>query len=533
MALMIPAVMPEGAVSGAERSLYPLLRDGLDQTHTVFHSFKAVSPNLAGRLIDTEIDFLVFSAADGFLVIEVKGGPIVFDGARGRWYQGQKPIHDPFAQASASRHKLGDFLQQKLGKALPLATSHAVCFPNTFSEPANLPANAARCILITGNDLDDVSKAVHRAYSSFNPPPRALTEKEVERLRWALMPLCEYGMSLRDRLAQAERQLFTLTEEQCRMLDFIRNRRTALIQGCAGSGKTVMAVKKARELAAEGRRVLLLAFNEMIGERLKDAVADVPNVTAGTYHGYCIDRLTRAGRLPLGEQDNDFYNSAVPQAFLELVSSEAERFDALIVDEGQDFRTDFWISLTYLVREDGYFYIFYDPDQNVFGSEMEFPLDGPPFTLSDNCRNSQRICEYVAQHTTQDMRPMERMPAGDPVEVSVLPSPVGRRRRLGAILNHLVNEQGLATERVVVLGGHNIGKTCIPQDGMLGNFTIVEGGPPGRNTIPYYTYMKFKGCEADAVILLDVDPADLRWPDRGIYTTASRAKHLLYVIRSG
>jgi len=68
---------------------------------------------------------------------------------------------------------------------------------------------------------------------------------------------------------------------------------------------------------------------------------------------------------------------------------------------------------------------------------------------------------------------------------------------------------------------------------MIGDFTIVEGGAPGHNTIPYYTYMKFKGCEADAVILLDVAPADLRWPDRGIYTTASRAKPLLFVIRSG
>jgi DNA helicase IV len=44
--------------------------------------------------------------------------------------------------------------------------------------------------------------------------------------------------------------------------------------------------------------------------------------------------------------------------------------------------------------------------------------------------------------------------------------------------------------------------------------------------------MKFKGCEADAVILLDVDPSDSRWSDRAVYTTASRAKHVLYVVRA-
>ena len=120
---------------------------------------------------------------------------------------------------------------------------------------------------------------------------------------------------------------------------------------------------------------------------------------------------------------------------------------------------------------------------------------------------------------------------GAPVEVSVNSSPVGRRRKLASILNHLVNEERLGVDRIVILGGHNIKRTCIPDSGEIGGFKVIEGGAPGRNVVPYYTYMKFKGCEADAVILLDVDPNDPRWPDRAVYTTASRAQHLLYVIR--
>lgn len=531
MALMIPAIAPGGDVSEGERHVYPRLRDGLDDSYTVFHSFRAVSPNLDGYLLDLEIDFLIFSAANGFLVLEVKGGPVVFDGVRRRWYQGERPIRDPFEQASANKYKLKSFLEQRLGKATPLAIGHAVCLPQTFQEPSSLPTDAARDILITGGDLDDVASAVSRAYSSHRPPSRALSLKEVERMRWTLMPLCEYGVSLRDRLEDAERQLFALTEEQCRMLEFIRNQKHALIQGCAGSGKTVMAVKKARELAAEGQSVLLLAFNEMIGERLMYAVADMPQIVAGTYHDYCLERLAQAGRMPQGAQDNDFYNRLVPQAFLEVVSASGNRFDALIVDEGQDFRTDYWISLSYLLRDEGFYYIFYDPEQNVFGSEMEFPIQGDPYVLSHNCRNSQQICGFVAGYTAQEIRPMGRMPVGDPVEVSVNPSPVGRRRKLASILNHLVNVERLGVDRIVVLGGHSIRRTCIPESGEIGVFRVVEGGVPGRNVVPYYTYMKFKGCEADAVILLDVDPNDPRWPDRAVYTTASRAKHLLYVIR--
>lgn len=115
----------------------------------------------------------------------------------------------------------------------------------------------------------------------------------------ALMPVFEGGFDISDKLALAERRIFSLTEEQCRTLDFIRNHRQVLIQGCAGSGKSVMAVKKTRELAADPKcRVLLLAWNEMISDRLAAAVSDLPNVTAMNYHGFCLAQLRAAGQSP-------------------------------------------------------------------------------------------------------------------------------------------------------------------------------------------------------------------------------------------
>jgi len=44
--------------------------------------------------------------------------------------------------------------------------------------------------------------------------------------------------------------------------------------------------------------------------------------------------------------------------------------------------------------------------------------------------------------------------------------------------------------------------------------------------------MKFKGCEADAVIILDVDPEDERWEgEMGLYVAISRTQHLLFILR--
>jgi hypothetical protein len=529
---MIPAIVRDDTESAAEQMLHPLLRDGLDERYTVFHSFRTITPNRNGLLLDGEIDFLIFSPEEGFLVLEAKSGAVVYDGATRRWYLNDMPIRDPVEQARTGKYKVRDFLNRRIGKQLPCTFAHAVCFPHTFAEPTTLPPDVDRSMLLTATDLQHVSARVREVFALSGPPHRALGEKETERVREALMPHCEYGVRLPDRIGLEERQFFSLTGEQCRMLEFIRNQRTALVKGCAGSGKTVMAVKKARELAEEGSRVLLLAYNQLIGQHLIAAVADVPGITAGTYHDYCIARLDAAGRLPEGPRDDDFFNRVIPQAFYELVSGSENRYDALIVDEGQDFRADYWISISCLLRDNGYFYIFYDPDQNVFNTDMDFPIDGPPFVLAENCRNTKAICGYVSSYARQPLRTMDGSPEGVAVEESILPSPAGRRRKVGAILHELVNEQGLSPDRIVILGGHRLEGTSIPPGSRVGNFTVVEGGGEGNNTVRYHTYMKFKGCEADAVILLDVDQADLRWSNQAIYTTASRAKHLLYVVRT-
>ena len=81
------------------------------------------------------------------------------------------------------------------------------------------------------------------------------------------------------------------------------------------------------------------------------------------------------------------------------------------------------------------------------------------------------------------------------------------------------------------LGGHSIEHTCIGNDNKVGSFIVERESEPGSNAIRYETYMRFKGCEADVVILLDVDPEDHRWNKNALYTAISRAKYLLYILK--
>jgi len=535
MARMIPASLPVHTRSSAEKRLFHVLHEVLDDSFTVFHSFDLLVQSKQGRFIDGEIDFLIFQPGLGFLVLEVKGGLIRYEGEEGTWYQNDRPMKmSPFGQAEDSKYKLQGFLKKRLGHVPGCTFAHAVCFPDVYTELQALPSGADTRICITGQQLGQISKLVPEIIRLFrSSQDRPKTAEDSERIRQVLMPHCEYGTSLRDRIGQAEEVLFRLTENQCRLLDFISLHRRALIEGCAGSGKTVMAVKKARELAEQGYQVLLLSYNVMIGEQLATAVSDLKNVTATNYHRFCMEHLRRSG-ISLGPADGaDFWQHEVPEAFAALMKKEPLKYNAIIVDEGQDFRTEYWVTITEMVEDDGFFYIFYDPDQNLFGGDLVFPIDKEPFILSENCRNTRSIFEKLKPHAKREMRLNPEAPGGEAVTEYTIRDPHVRRRQLGKILHDLVNNKGMERQRIVILGAHSVNHTCIGDNPMVGNFHISEQTEDGPNVIHYHTYMKFKGCEADAVIMIDVDTEDERWANpEAPYTAVSRAKHVLYILYS-
>ena len=536
MAQMIPPVISAVAPE-AEKKVYARMRDALPDEYIIFHSFDMLTPTYKGRLVDGEIDFLILFPSGDLLVLEVKGGVIDYDCTAKKWLQNGNPIKfDPFGQAKTNKYAIRDFLRRRLKKEPGCEYGHCVCFPDETKDLTELPSGAEKAILLNHHSLPYIREAVDGAMDAFREKgSRRLSAGEIDDIRNTLMPVFEGGFDLSDKLALAERRIFSLTDEQCQTLDFIRNHRRVLIQGCAGSGKSVMAVKKARELAADPAcRVLLLAWNEMISDRLTAAVGDLPNVTAMNYHGFCLAQLRTAGRLPEPRPDDPrYWDEDLPNAFDRLLKNTPLLFDAVIVDEGQDFRAAYWRTIDALVKPDGWFYIFFDPGQNVRDISASFPITTSPFVLQKNCRNTQRICAALATHAPSAIVSHEGLPAGEDVVEIMEPTPEGRRKALGEILNRLVNKQGIRTDRIVIIGGHSLAHTCLGSNPQVGKFTVTDSGEPEPLAVCYYTYLKFKGCEADAVILLDVDSKDSRWNREGLYTAMSRAKHLLFVLRVG
>ena len=75
-------------------------------------------------------------------------------------------------------------------------------------------------------------------------------------------------------LADDDRELLRLTEQQFAVLDRLRRQRRVSISGGAGTGKTVLALEKARRLAREGSGVLLTCFNRPLADNLRRSAGD-------------------------------------------------------------------------------------------------------------------------------------------------------------------------------------------------------------------------------------------------------------------
>jgi hypothetical protein len=133
------------------------------------------------------------------------------------------------------------------------------------------------------------------------------------------------------------------------------------VEGGAGTGKTMLACEITRRMAADGASVLLLCFNTPLAHCLYSFAeahrSEAGSIWAGSFHQLCRDWSGRAG-LPWKEPADsrtaeaaEFWNDESGLLLLDAAKEITDRFDALVIDEAQDFMRDWFEILISLLRD--------------------------------------------------------------------------------------------------------------------------------------------------------------------------------------
>jgi superfamily I DNA/RNA helicase len=214
-----------------------------------------------------------------------------------------------------------------------------------------------------------------------------------------------------------------------------------------------------------------------------------------------------------------------------------DRWDALVVDEGQDFRPQWWGPTLGALQSpgDSVLYVFWDPNQDIYGGGPPDSLGLFPLVLDHNCRNTVHIGSYAARVLGVEPRFRDGTPEGDTVTEHAVATDAEVGPYLAAVVELLQSRQGIATERMVVLSTRSLRRSPTLASGSIGDYRLVplEHGRTGPRQLRSSTVHRFKGLEEDVVLLVRDATDDTDQARRLHHVGASRARHLLVVVHVG
>jgi hypothetical protein len=156
------------------------------------------------------------------------------------------------------------------------------------------------------------------------------------------------------------------------------------IRGAAGSGKSLILAARAAELLGQGKEVLVVTFNITLLHYLMDVAVRWPNARGRTrsdvtwlnFHSWCRRICEEHGAedeytaLWEDEDPKVVLAKALPGLVKEVLerSEGVSQFDAVLVDEGQDFYPEWWEVLRKVCKPHGEMLLVADVTQDIYGT---------------------------------------------------------------------------------------------------------------------------------------------------------------------
>lgn len=533
MAKMFPSIPKDFSEASAEGIMFDELSK-LPDSYYVFHSFVIVTVK-NGKVFESETDFIIFHPDKGILCIEAKNGQV--ECRNGEWFYGsgkKMKKNGPFEQARLNKWKLSEYMiDHNMSSVLDhCKLMHAVWFPairlQKFSGKT-LPPDADIRLMLTKDSYGNLEADISRIFDIELPGgiETKLTQNETQRIINEVLAPSFDLISITEMTRDFNAQMFErMLKEQKALINYLDEQNSAVINGMAGTGKTVLAIEKARRNAEKGEQVLFLCYNALLRDHLKEAYP-IDNVKY-----YTIDALACA----LCKTQTADYSLLRDKLYEYYVENDFP-FQHIVIDEGQDFgqermEDEELISLlkANVVDDDkgGTFYLFYDRNQMIQSRKMPEYISNADckLTLYRNCRNTENIATTSMRMLGSDKKPrlIDGTIPGELTEVTLTSGVEEVVSRINQIINQNLQD---GYKDIVILTCKTESSSCIGKE--------ISGGiySYNRKKVKFSTCRKFKGLEADVIILVDVDKQMVNEEVSQImYVGASRAKYRLYVVAS-
>ncbi len=466
-----------------------------------------------------EIDFVV-CGPDGLFVLEVKGGGVsCHDGiweTTNRYGETERLRESPFKQAEGALHGLRRKLPASLFNVFVIG--YGVVIPDVDRFPDS--AEWDRAVLADARNFRQFETWLERFISYWRAKDtrkRRATPSQLNLLQQQLRPDFEAVVPLHVSAHAVESRIARLTEDQLKLIDVVEANPRVICCGGAGTGKTMLALELAKRWGASGMK------------------------TALTCHSPWLKRFLERNAVP------GLLVSLAESIHVAAKRAGIEKFDRLIVDEGQDI-----LNMDALTQLDSCLYggisegrwCFFHDTNNQSGLCGSYVPDAYDYLesicpvripLKSNCRNSLPILQRIQNDLDADVgnSGVGDGPAVREVGVADTDSAI---QALEKELHDLLDVEGFNPGDIVVLSPLPFAQswTSSLAADLRDSISVLDSASPrnmSRHTIGFAQIGDFKGLESEVVVLVDIPrPGHSEALRPFHYVGMSRARALLSMI---
>ncbi|XOK62067.1 3'-5' exonuclease [Paenibacillus elgii] len=467
MAYMVPDTIPRRATAG-ERILFESLKDHLPSDYIVYYE-----PEIRGR----RPDFVIIGPDLGLVILEVK------DYIKSTLYQVN---HDewtlrntagelittksPLKQARDNARIIENYLKkdknlvQEVGSYLKFPYGFGTVFTRMKQEDfikLDLYQVIEPQFVLCRDEIDpdedgfspDILRdKIHEMFTVRTTRKTILTDEDIQAVRFHLFPevriSAEYRIPIQhqDQLLLSLHNIKTMDLHQENMAKQIGDKHR-LIRGVAGSGKTLVLASRAKMLAKAHPdwKILVLCYGIPLSRSLKQMIEqklDEPDDLMDLINAEATN-LIKASKIEVFNFHEWLRNSLhmkdsdIPALLDKLNKNEAivPAYDAILIDEGQDFEPDWLKLLSLCLNPDTQSLLLVeDRAQSIFKRKTSLAQDigldfrGRSKILSINYRNTAQIVQFAWDFYQEHSQLKNKVQDGSIEGVEIIPPQSTKRK---------------------------------------------------------------------------------------------------------